>query len=89
LQQVSSPLTDLIDEWLQAAPALSIEILGERPLPPSAIAKGSAVQTDRSGGHEESRVAVHVLRIDAWMTIIGLSTRAWATHGGCGGLDSP
>jgi hypothetical protein len=35
--------TDLIDEWLQAALALSIEIFWERPLAPSAIAKGSAV----------------------------------------------
>jgi hypothetical protein len=35
--------TDPVDEWLQAAPALSIEIFLERPLAPSAIAKGSAV----------------------------------------------
>ena len=38
-----SARTDPIDEWLQAAPALSIEIFLERPLAPSAIAKGSAV----------------------------------------------
>ena len=35
--------TDPIDEWLHAAPALSIEIFLKRPLAPSAIAKGSAV----------------------------------------------
>ena len=36
-----------------------------------------------------SRVAVHVLRIDGWMTIIRPVHEGWATHGGCGGLDSP
>jgi len=42
LQQVSAR-TNPIDEWLHAALALSIEIFLERPLAPSAIAKGSAV----------------------------------------------
>jgi hypothetical protein len=35
--------TDPVDEWLQAALALSIGIFLKRPLAPSAIAKGSAV----------------------------------------------
>ena len=69
--------TDPIDEWLQAALALRIEIFLERPLAPSAIAKGSAVSTDRSGGPEASLVAVHILRIDGWMTIIRPVHEGW------------
>ena len=68
--------TDPVDEWLQVALALSIEIFSERhPLDPSAIAEDSAVLTDRSEGHEASLVAAHVLRIDGFMTIVAPHSR--------------
>ena len=81
--------TDAVDEWLQVALALSIEIFWESPLDPSAIAEGSAVSTDRSGDDEASPVAVHILRIDDWMTILRSTTKAGETQERQGGLDSP
>jgi len=81
--------TDAVDEWLQVALALSIEIFWESPLSPSAIAEGSAVSTDRSGDDEASPVAVHILRIDDWMTILRSTTKAGETQERQGGLDSP
>jgi hypothetical protein len=81
--------TDAVDEWLQVALALSIEIFWESPLDPSAIAEGSAVSTDRSGDDEASPVAVHILRIDDWRRSFAVPTKAGETHEGQGGLDSP
>ena len=56
-----------IGEWLQVALALSIENFLQRPLAIlSTIAAGSAVSTDRSGGHEARLAAVHILSISGW-----------------------
>jgi hypothetical protein len=44
--------------------------VGEIPFGSSAVQRARAVSTDRSGGHEASPAAVHVLRIDEWMMII-------------------
>jgi len=84
LQQVSCPLrTDPVDEWLQVALALSIEIFLERPLlDPAAGREGPAVSTDRSGDHEASPAVAHVPRIDGWMRSFAVSTKAAETHGG-------
>jgi hypothetical protein len=43
LEDLPLARTDPVDEWLQAAPALSIEIFLESAPASSAIAKGSAV----------------------------------------------
>jgi hypothetical protein len=71
--------------------ALSIEIFWESPLDPSAIAEGSAVSYQRIDQEidEASPVAVHILRIDDWMTIIRYTTKAEETQERQEGLDSP
>ncbi|HEX9937783.1 MAG TPA: hypothetical protein VGB15_11695, partial [Longimicrobium sp.] len=62
--------TDLIDEWLQAALALSIEIFwGETPRSFGNRERlGCLNGSIRRSRGEPSRV--HVLRTDGWMTII-------------------
>jgi len=70
--------SDPVDEWLQVALALSIEIFLERPPDPAATHGRPAVSTDRSGDHEASPAVVHVPRIDGWMAIIR------RIHAGCG-----
>ena len=75
--------TDPVDEWLQVALALSIEILGRDPLlDPTAITEGPSVSTDRSGDHEAGAVVVQVLRIDGWMAISRWDRRRLWRRGG-------
>jgi hypothetical protein len=82
--------TDPDDEWLQVALALSFRnFSGETPSHPSTVAEGSAVSTDRSGGHEASLIAVHILRIDGLTTMAHRITKAGVTHGSCGRLGFP
>jgi hypothetical protein len=81
--------SDPVDEWLQVALALSIEIFWRDPPHPVAITKGPAVSTDRSGDQRQVRSSCTSPRIDGWMAIICPIHEGGETHGGQGGLDSP
>ena len=70
MQQVSRPRTDLVDEWLQAALALSIEIFSERPPSPFGNRETlGCLNGSIRGAMRRAWPAVHILRIKGWMTL--------------------
>ena len=83
--------TDAVDEWLQVALAVSIEIFlgGESPSILLQSRKAQLSQRIDQGMMRRAPVAVHILRIDDWMRSFAVPTKAGETHAGQGGLDSP
>ena len=68
LQPVSRPVVRSNPRRRVTAGGAKYRILLERYLQFLGSAAARAVSTDRSGGHEASPAAAHVLRIDQWIT---------------------
>ena len=89
LQQVSCSRPDPVDEWLQAALALRIEIFWNDPLEPLRRSRKARLSRRIDQGGTKASPGCRAPRPHRVTMVATGSAKAGATHGRCGGPGSP